>query len=253
MSPYSTAEEMDRLELSDEDTEDLWDSPSKRGKKKLNQPRIKQESSPPPAESDRDEETLFDRDEIREAALQKELQTVRNVNHVIESLLESLDKAKGNMHTVSQTVNSASTLLNTWTRILSQTEHNQRVILNPEWQGATQDAADIENEEFLRQQAAERRERELQEQREAAARKAEEDNRKRAATGTRGTRVVSRGRVRSGLGRNPSVSYSGTSTSGTRTTSTTSGTKSSTTGTRRPASGIARGSGATRGTGRGRA
>ncbi|KAL4928409.1 DASH complex subunit Duo1-domain-containing protein [Aspergillus undulatus] len=193
MLPYSTAEEMDRLQLSDEDTEDLWDSPSKRGKKKLSHPQIKQESSSPPTQSDRDEETLFDRQEAREVALRNELQTVRNVNNVIESLLGSLDRAKGNMETVSRTVNNASTLLNTWTRILSQTEHNQRVILNPQWQGATQDAADLENEEFLRQQAAERRERELQEQREAAARKAEETERKRAqSTGTRGTRVHKR-------------------------------------------------------------
>ncbi|KAL4945059.1 DASH complex subunit Duo1-domain-containing protein [Aspergillus oleicola] len=245
MSPYSTAEEMDRLELSDEDTEDLWDSPSKRGKKKSNQSQVKHESSPPPGQSDRDEGTLFDREEAHEAALRHELQTVRNINNVIENLLGSLDRAKGNMESVSRTVDSASTLLNTWTRILSQTEHNQRVILNPQWQGATQDAADVENEEFLRQQAAERRERELQEQREAAARKAEEAERKRAqSTGTRGARVVPRGRVRSGLGRTPSVSSS--SASGTRTTT---GTKTSTTTTRRPVSGIARGSGTTRGRG----
>ncbi|KAL3430737.1 DASH complex subunit Duo1-domain-containing protein [Aspergillus tetrazonus] len=252
MAPYSTAEEMDRLQLSDSDSDVLWDSPSKRGKKKLNQAAIKQENSPPPADTDRDEETLFDRQEAREAALHNELRVVRNVNQVIEGLLGSLDKAKGNMETVSRTVNSASTLLNTWTRILSQTEHNQRVILNPSWQGASQDMADLENEELLRQQAAERRERELQQQREAAARKAEEDERKRAqSTSTRGTRIVSRGRVvRSGIGRTPSVSHSKSSTSGTRTTSTTSGTNPSTTTTRRPVSGIARGPGVTRGRGR---
>ncbi|KAL5050100.1 DASH complex subunit Duo1-domain-containing protein [Aspergillus fruticulosus] len=252
MSPYSAVDEMDRLQLSDTDSDELWGSPSKRGKKKLNQVLIKQESSPPPADTDRDEQTLFDRQEAREAALNNELRIVRNVNQVIEGLLGSLDKAKGNMETVSRTVNSASTLLNTWTRILSQTEHNQRVILNPNWQGASQDVADLENEELLRQQAAERRERELQQQREAAARKAEEDERKRAqSTSTRGTRIVSRGRVvRSGLGRTPSVSYSTTSTSGTRTTSTTSGTKPTTATTRRPVSGIARGPGMTRGRGK---
>lgn len=98
MSPYSAAEEMDRLQLSDEDTEDLWDSPSKRGKKKTNQAPIKHESSPPAAaQSDLDEGTLFDRQEAREAALRNELQSVRNINHVIESLLGSLDRAKGNM------------------------------------------------------------------------------------------------------------------------------------------------------------
>jgi hypothetical protein len=88
---------MDRLSLSDEDTEDLWNSPSQRGKKKLDHPFTKQESSPPAPQSDRDEETLFDRQEAREAALRNELQAVRNINQVIESLLGSLDRAKGNM------------------------------------------------------------------------------------------------------------------------------------------------------------
>lgn len=148
---------------------------------------------------------------------------------------------------MSRTVSSASTLLNTWTRILSQTEHNQRLILNPNWQGATQDVADMENETILKQQAAERREQELQRQREAAARKTEEDARKRAqptttSRSTRGTTTGTRGRVRStGLGRTPSVSYSSAGTSASRTTAATRGSttssSSSTTTTRRPISG----------------
>ncbi|KAL2854383.1 DASH complex subunit Duo1-domain-containing protein [Aspergillus pseudoustus] len=249
MSLYSGAEEMDRLQFSDEDAEDLWDSPSKRGTKRLNHNPIKQESASPVPRPDRDNETLFDQQEAREAALRNELQSVRNINQVIESLLGSLDRAKGNMETVSRTVNSASILLNTWTRILSQTEHNQSVILNSDWQGASQDATDLENEEFLRQQAVERRERELQQQREAAARKAKEDERKRG-TSSRGTRGLTRGRVRAGLGRTPSISYSGTSASGTKTASTVTGTKPSSTATRRPVSGIARGAGVARGRGK---
>ncbi|KAB8222819.1 DASH complex subunit Duo1-domain-containing protein [Aspergillus novoparasiticus] len=246
MAFRSTAEEMERLQLSDEDTDDLWDSPSKRGTKKVNRIPVKEESTTPPPISSHDGETLFDRQEAREAALRNELQTVRNINQVIESLLSSLDRAKGNMDTVSRTVDSASTLLNTWTRILSQTEHNQRLILNPNWQGAVQDVADLENEERLKQQAAERRERELQEQREAAARRAAEEEKRRTQAAARGTR----GRVRSsGLGRTPSVSYSRTNPSATRTTSTaTRG--STTTTTRRPVSGIARGPSVTRGRGR---
>lgn len=137
---------------------------------------------------------------------------------------------------------SASTLLNTWTRILSQTEHNQRLILNPDWQGATQDVADIENEAIQRQQAAERREQALQQQREAAARKAEEEERRRALN-TRGARGTSRGTVRStGLGRTPSV--------GTSRTGATRG--STTTTTRRPVSGILRGGSSGSGTVRSR-
>ena len=261
----STAEEMDRLQLSDEDTEDLWDSPSKRGVQKKPTPRSSDEIPAPDPHHDGGE-TMFDRQEAREAALQNELHTVRNINEVIEGLLSSIDRAKGNMEvssdslqlqspgtlshhvlllqTVSKTVTSASTLLNTWTRILSQTEHNQRLILNPNWQGATQDVADMENEAIQKQQAAERREQALQQQREAAARKAEEDALRRAQS-TRGTRGTSRGTVRStGLGRTPSVSTSRTgATRG----------SSSTTTTRRPisgVSGIARGSGISRGRGK---
>lgn len=144
---------------------------------------------------------------------------------------------------MSKTVTSASTLLNTWTKILSQTEHNQRLILNPNWRGATQDVADMENETIQRQQAAERREQALQQQREAAARKAEEEERRRALN-TRGGRGSSRGTVRStGLGRTPSVNTSRTGT--TRGSSTTAS-------TRRPVSGNVRGTGSSSGIARGR-
>ncbi|BCR85541.1 DASH complex subunit DUO1 [Aspergillus chevalieri] len=260
MAFRSAAEEMDRLQLSDDDTEDLWDSPSKRGNKNVNvKPKVPHDDGSPTLElrhSHDDGETMSDRQESREAALRNELQSVRNINDVIEGLLASLDQAKGNMDTVSRTVSSAATLLNTWTRILSQTEHNQRLILNPNWQGATQDVADMENEAILKQQAAERREQELQRQREAAARKAEEDARKRAqptTRSTRGTTTGTRGRVRStGLGRTPSVSYSGNSSSAARTAATRGSTTGSTMTTRRPISGnLGRGIGTARGRSRG--
>ncbi len=41
--------------------------------------------------------------------------------------------------------------------MLSQTEHNQRLILNPDWKGTTQDLLDVESEALRRQQEAERR------------------------------------------------------------------------------------------------
>ncbi|THX45644.1 hypothetical protein D6D06_10404 [Aureobasidium pullulans] len=133
--------------------------------------------------------------ESREAALRKELDSVRQINKVIEDVVQSLEKAKGNMDNVNRTVHSASTLLDTWTRILSQTEHNQRLLLNPNWQGATQDIQDMENESFVRQQQAERRAAEDQARREATQRRAEEEERKKAAPppATRGSRL--RGRV----------------------------------------------------------
>ncbi|KAF1826406.1 uncharacterized protein K489DRAFT_297619, partial [Dissoconium aciculare CBS 342.82] len=116
----------------------------------------------------------------REAQLKAELERIREVNSVIEGVTASLQKAKGNMNSVHSTVNNASTLLGTWTRILSQTEHNQRLILNPQWKGATQDLEDIENEDIRRQHDAQRRAAEEQRKREEAQRRAEEEERQRA-------------------------------------------------------------------------
>jgi thioesterase domain-containing protein len=141
---------------------------------------------------------------------------------------------------VNQTVGAASTLLDTWTRILSQTEHNQRLILDPSWQGASQDMADLEAEAQAKQQAVIRREAEEQERKATAARKAEEEERKRAAqfTTQQKTSLRTRGRVTSrgtpSTARTPTSGYSTTDTS---TTSIARGTY----GLRRAASGIGRG------------
>lgn len=148
---------------------------------------------------------------------------------------------------MSKTVENASTLLNTWTRMLSQTEHNQRLILNPNWNGATQDLAEIENEALRKQQEAERRAAELERRREEARRKAEDGERQKLVapsaprgTSTRGTRV-GRGR---GLVRGASSGYGSSSGYGVNTTS-------SSTGSGRGTSGIGRGFGSVRGRSRG--
>jgi hypothetical protein len=39
----------------------------------------------------------FDTDEVREAALRKELEGVRKINEVIEGVIGTLERAKGNM------------------------------------------------------------------------------------------------------------------------------------------------------------
>nr|CDP28374.1 Putative protein of unknown function [Podospora anserina S mat+] len=178
--------------------------------------------------------------ETKEATLQRELQGVRAINTAIESIISTLERAKGNMgvctpylgqthkanflQTVSQTVTNASTLLNTWTRILSQTEHNQRLILSPNWKGASGDIADMEHEALLKQQEEERRAREAERRREEARRKAEEEERKRAAgtvsagSGTTRGRGLARGTT-TGRGRGAglvrSTSSAGRTTTGT--------------------------------------
>ncbi|KAH0604408.1 uncharacterized protein H6S33_006785 [Morchella sextelata] len=158
----------------------------------------------------------------RDDALRAELAGVRKINSVIEGVVASLDKAKDNMEvrpqlpasssqrqigekanqaavlqTVSQTVANANTLLDLWIRILSQTEHTQRLLLSGHWQGATQDLDDIEAETANKAQEAERRreaERGRIAERERAA--AEAEARRNAAekkpTPTRGTRGLRR-------------------------------------------------------------
>lgn len=116
---------------------------------------------------------------------------------------------------VSRTVTNASSLLNTWTRILSQTEHNQRLILNPSWQGANTDIAEAENEMIARQQAAERLEMEEQNRREAeAARKAEEEERRLEAAAIAGSRGRRGGRTPITRSSSSRVGYRRASTSG---------------------------------------
>ncbi|MCJ1425470.1 hypothetical protein MMC29_003369 [Sticta canariensis] len=162
------------LNLSDPATgsEDLFASPSRTTKQKSHQKPHPEPSDlntagvpsrEPPGHADPDSE------QAHEAALRRELAGIRSVNEVIEGVVKSLEQAKGNMDAVSRTVTNASSLLHTWTRILSQTEHNQRLILNSSWQGASEDISAMETEAVRRRQEQERKEMEEMQRREASA------------------------------------------------------------------------------------
>lgn len=100
MALPSAAEEMQRLQLSDEDTEELWNSPSQRRAQTSIQrgsSRSRAEVTPAEKFQTRDSKSSLDQEEARELALRNELQTVRNVNQAIEGVLESLERARGNM------------------------------------------------------------------------------------------------------------------------------------------------------------
>ncbi|ETN46204.1 uncharacterized protein HMPREF1541_00388 [Cyphellophora europaea CBS 101466] len=221
--------------LDDGLDDSLWDSPVKPGQSSKEAPEAGTRVS-------------YEDDETRDAALRQELAGVRKVNEAIESVLQNLERAKANVKAVNHTVGAASTLLNTWTRILSQTEHNQRLILDPSWRGANQEQADVEAEAQARQQAALRREAEEQERKAEAARKAEEEERRRVAEATKqqktGLRV--RGRVNSrgvsSTAKPPSSAYGTTDSS-------ISSVGRGSYATRRAASGIGRGTRGTRGRG----
>ena len=186
---------------ADEDTEDLFASPAQRSSQPPRQARKQDaaQKSNPSQSLGSEEDALA----AHEESLRNELNSLRSMNAVIAGITASLGKAKDNMETVSATVNNASSLLTTWTRILSQTEHNQRLILNPNWQGASQDLLDVENEELQRQQEQERKI--LEEDRRARQREVEreEEERRRALESSKvsmgkGTKMSTRGGSRAG-------------------------------------------------------
>lgn len=238
-------------QFSDSDAEDLFASPSAKAASRGTAPeRPKTPKTPTPPQPQPQQSSSFNAStsaESREAALRRELEGVRQINELIEGVVSTLDRAKGNMGTVSQTVNTASTLLNTWTRILSQTEHSQRLILNPTWKGATADMADLENEAAHKQAAAERRAAEEQARRNEVARRREDEERQREAAATRGTARgrTTRGRATRGAAR--ATPGRGVSSRGA------SGSAYGVSGIpgARPASGIGRGTGSVRGRPRG--
>ncbi|PPJ57387.1 hypothetical protein CBER1_01384 [Cercospora berteroae] len=212
-----------KLTLDDAD-EDLFPSPESGATTQKHTPGSAT-SSTQRAQATRPQ-TKQEIEDARNAQLRAELEKIREVNRVIEGVTTSLTKAKDNMENVHKTVSNASTLLATWTRILSQTEHNQRVILNPNFQGASQDLEDIENDVVRRQQEIERRAFEQQRRQEEAQRKAEEEERKKAAAeatrtraglnrtrSTRGTTNSSRGQA-AARGRGLTAATRGTSSYG---------------------------------------
>lgn len=115
------------------------------------------------------------------------------------------------VQTVSQTVNSSSALLDSWTRILSQTEMNQRLLLNPSWQGATADAIAIHEEELRHEEEERKRIETEKEEEEARNRERERRDREEAGKKKKGiVRGSMRGRTRGVLGRGkPSSSVTG--------------------------------------------
>ncbi|KAK5131096.1 hypothetical protein LTR08_001314 [Meristemomyces frigidus] len=234
--PESTdTADLAKLGLED-DNEDLFASPESGATTQKHTPISNVSSA---QKEQQQQQRARSQSETRDVRLKAELERVREINRVIEGVTASLTKAKENMGTVQRTVENASTLLATWTRILSQTEHNQRLILNPNWHGATQDVEDMEGEDIRRQHEAERRVVEEQRRREEAQRRAEDEERRRVVaapsgrggsktTGVRGASSSSRGYV--GVG---GQAGRGRGTVGTR------------------GSGIGRGTSATRGKGRG--
>lgn len=88
---------MDHLNLSDSDTDALFDTPAARKNKQRARDAGAEAGEGAAAGKARAKESHYTTEEAREAALQRELESVRNVNKVIEGVVESLQKAKDNM------------------------------------------------------------------------------------------------------------------------------------------------------------
>ncbi|KAK9365577.1 DASH complex subunit Duo1-domain-containing protein [Lipomyces kononenkoae] len=75
----------------------------------------------------------------REDRLLQELEQVRSVNASVTAVLDAITVAESNLEKVVTTTRNVDSLLNLWMRILSQTEHTQRLIFDPKWEGVTKD------------------------------------------------------------------------------------------------------------------
>ena len=89
-----TTSNLQDLSLSDseDNTSELFTSPSRRGRNK-SKASTKSQDAPQQTKT----ESKYDAEATREAALQRELEGVRNINEVLEGVLSSLEIAKGNM------------------------------------------------------------------------------------------------------------------------------------------------------------
>jgi hypothetical protein len=88
--------DLGKLDLSDAEDEVLWASPSRATLKSTSKANPTTSSNPNPS-AQRSIESRYDAEQAREAALQKELESVRSINEVIEGVVSSLERAKGNM------------------------------------------------------------------------------------------------------------------------------------------------------------
>ncbi|KAF5112800.1 hypothetical protein DV454_003988 [Geotrichum candidum] len=167
-------------------------------------------------EADKDTNSVDD--DEHQARLEQELEQIRQVNDVTEGVIESLKVTELNLdvRNVLMGAQNADKLLDKWVRILSQTEHTQRLLFNKGWHGATRD--DEMQQERERQLEAERR-RAQERERERQTREAEERRRREAHEEQR--RAKESGLQRRGISKR---SVAGSSSVGASSSSSSSGT-----------------------------
>lgn len=88
---------LDNLNLSDSDSDALFATPAAKQSKRKTQAAAAETADGAGGNKSRGKESHYTAEEAREAALRQELESVRNVNRVIEGVVESLQKARDNM------------------------------------------------------------------------------------------------------------------------------------------------------------
>ncbi|KAK9446632.1 DASH complex subunit Duo1-domain-containing protein [Limtongia smithiae] len=124
----------------------------------------------------------------REEGLRRELDQVRAVNSTLTTVISSISTSTSNLAHVVRTAQNLDDLLSLWMRVLSQTEHTQRLVFDPRWEGATKD------EEVHALRVAK-----LAEQRAAARERAEREREAKEAEGRRRGEVEEQKRRREAL------------------------------------------------------
>ncbi|KAG0003963.1 hypothetical protein BGZ80_005711, partial [Entomortierella chlamydospora] len=95
-------------------------------------------------------------------SIQTELEQTKRLVSVFETIDLSMTEARDKLKTFYKTADETNTLLDMWIRVLSQTEHTQKLLQDPAWEG---------------QYMEEARDREYQERRAAYQQAMEEANR----------------------------------------------------------------------------
>ncbi|KAK9894067.1 hypothetical protein P389DRAFT_174067 [Cystobasidium minutum MCA 4210] len=134
----------------------------------------------------------------REQALTRERDDLAKMNTLLEQAIASVDRTVPKIQRFQSTISKTHSLLDTYTKVLSQAEHTQNLLLDGSWEPQRDEDEIREAQEAEERRRREEEERIAREQREAEEREAriqEQAERKAAAT-SRGRGVPVRGTTR---------------------------------------------------------
>lgn len=120
----------------------------------------------------------------RHQDLENERDWLRQINRLLESSADEMDKVKLKLVNVQTAIETSHELLDLYSKILTQTEHTRELISNPDWAGLTEDTrrrVELRRQEKIRlaQQREKEREEELMRERKRREQEAEEAERVR--------------------------------------------------------------------------